>query len=233
MGSDYNLTRELEGLLKGNGADLTGIGDISEIPGNVRYGLPVGISVAVKYPKDIIRGIAQLPTAEYQRWYGKLNERLDHLVTVGAGWLEDKGYRAVAKSRAEVGKYGDDCKTLLPHKTVATRAGIGWIGKSALLVTEEYGSMIRISSILTDAPLVTAEPVNVSKCGGCTVCRDVCPAGAIHGRTWEPSVWRDELFDFQKCRITMQKRSMEGFGERDEICGKCIEVCPYTRRYLN
>ena len=47
-------------------------------------------------------------------------------------------------------------QTALPHKTIATRAGIGWIGKSALLVTAKYGSAIRLSSILTDTPIETA-----------------------------------------------------------------------------
>lgn len=233
MKMDYDLTEKLEDLLRKKGADLTGIGDISEVPEKIRYGLPIGVSVAVKYPKEIIRGIAKFPTADYQRWYRKLNESLDDLVTTGADWLKDKGYQAIAKSRSQVGKYKDDCKTPLPHKTVATRAGMGWIGKSALLVTEEYGSMIRISSILTDAPLTVAEPVNESKCGACMACRDACPADAIYGRSWEPSLWRDDLFDFQKCRETMQERAIAGIGEKDDICGKCIEVCPYTRRYLN
>ena len=230
---DNELTRELKEILKTNGADLTGIGDISGIPAEIRGGFPSGISVAVKYPKEIIREIANLPTADYQKWYGKLNKLLDYLVTLGADWLKEKGYQAIAKSRAQVGKYKDDCKTLLPHKTIATRAGMGWIGKSALLVTEEYGSMVRISSVLTDAPLTAAKPVNESKCGGCMVCRDACPAGAIYGRLWEMSLGRDELFDFQKCRAAMQKRAIEGVGEKDDICGKCIAVCPYTRRYLN
>lgn len=233
MKTDNEMTRELKEILKANGADLTGVGDISEIPTEIRDGFPVGVSVAVKYPKDIIRGIAKYPTADYQIWYRKLNELLDYLVTLGADWLKEKGYQAIAKSRAQVGKYKDDCKAILPHKTIATRAGMGWIGKSALLVTEEYGSMIRISSILTDAPLVADEPVNESRCGSCMACREACPANAIYGRAWKPSLGREELFDFQKCRTTMQKRAIKGIGEKDDICGKCIESCPFTRRYLN
>ena len=73
--------------------------------------------------------------------------------------MQKHGYAAIAMTRSHVGNGEADDNTVLPHKTVATRAGIGWIGKSALLVTEQYGSMIRISSILTDAPLETAVPV--------------------------------------------------------------------------
>ena len=96
---DNELTRELKEILKTNGADLTGIGDISGIPAEIRGGFPIGISVAVKYPKEIIREIANLPTADYQKWYGKLNKLLDYLVTLGADWLKEKGYQAIAKSR--------------------------------------------------------------------------------------------------------------------------------------
>ncbi len=228
-----DLTLELKEMLFRNGADLVGIGDLMQLPSEQRNDLPIGISIAIKFPKEIIQGISELPTPEYKQWYDALNQRLDELTILGVEFLEQYGYRAVGKSRAQVGDYGDDCLTLLPHKTVATRAGLGWVGKCALLVTEQYGSMVRLSSILTDAPLTTAEPVNQSRCGSCTACRDACPAKAIHGTTWKPELERNALFDYQQCSKTAQERAMQGFGQRTSLCGKCIEVCPYTRRHIN
>lgn len=233
MSKATDLTLELTEVLLQGGADLVGIGDLTQLPNEQRYGLPFGISVAVKYPKEIIKGISDLPTPEYKQWYDFLNKRLDELVSKGAAFLEQHGYCAVAKSRAQVGSYDDNCITLLPHKTVATRAGLGWIGKCALLVTEQYGSMIRLSSILTDAPLTAAKPVNQSECGGCTACQNACPAGAIHGVTWEPKTGRDALFDYIRCQKTARSRSAQGFGKCEALCGKCIEACPYTKRYIN
>lgn len=186
----------------------------------------------MKYPKEVIRGISELPTRDYFDWYNQLNERLDMLVTLGAEALQMLGFKAIARTRERVGTGETEYNTTLPHKTVATRAGIGWIGKSALLVTEQYGSMVRLSSILTDAPLKTAEPINRSKCGGCMVCTDACPAGAVSGREWALGVYRDEFFDPVKCRRTARERSKRGFGGEITLCGKCIEVCPYTKRYL-
>ncbi len=232
MEIDVVLTKELIELLVEGGADLAAVGDLSMLPDKVRYGLPVGVSVAVKYPKDVIRGISELPTQEYRDWYGSLNDRLDCLVTDGAEFLQKKGYHAVANTRARVGGYDESCQTMLPHKTVATRAGIGWIGKCALLITEQYGSMVRLSSILTDAPLAVSEAVSQSRCGSCMVCRDACPAGAIYGTVWNVSVGREKLFDYQKCREMAMSRSERGFGKRETLCGKCIESCPYTKRYL-
>jgi epoxyqueuosine reductase QueG len=89
---------------------------------------------------------------------------------------------------------------LTEHKTVATRAGLGWIGKCALLVTEEYGSAVRITSVLTDAPLEVNKPVNNSNCGTCNNCVRNCPAEASSGDLWAAGMKRETFFDYLACR---------------------------------
>ena len=165
MTRQARATSRIEDELFRLGADIVGFGDLGELPENVRSGMPVGISVAVLYPKEVIRGISELPTMEYRMWYDKLNERLDSIVVNGAEALRRMGFNAIAQTRERVGSGEIGNSTTLPHKTIATRAGIGWIGKSALLVTAEYGSAIRLSSILTDAPLDTAQATDKSRCG--------------------------------------------------------------------
>lgn len=213
------------------GSDIAGFGSLSELPEDVREGLPIGISVAVVYPKEVIRGIAELPTYEYREWYDKLNDRLDAIVNGGAQFIKGLGYKAVAQNREYVAKGQVDNTTILPHKTVATRAGLGWIGKSAVLVTQQYGSAIRLSSILTDAPLSADMPIGKSRCGSCMICAKACPAGAVSGKLWEVGLYRDEFFDPVKCSNTARERAKKGFNEDKTICGKCIEVCPFTRQY--
>jgi epoxyqueuosine reductase QueG len=225
---DY--TNYIKAELLAKGAVLVGFGDLSELSPKVRDNLPIGISIVVKYPNEVIQGIANLPTEEYNSWYNKLNDRLDKLVDYGAELLKKDGYTAVAMTRAYVGSGENSDTTTLPHKTVATRSGMGWIGKSALLVNPTYGSKIRLSSILTDAPLKTAVPINESKCGNCMICTDACPARAISGEEWHVKRYRDEFFDPIKCRKVARERAMQGFGGENTICGKCIEVCPYTRQ---
>jgi epoxyqueuosine reductase QueG len=223
----------LKTTLLRHGADFVGYGDITELPPTVRHGLPVGVSVAVKYPKNVIIGIHDLPTKEYYEHYNLLNEKLDVLVELGAQILWEAGFSAIPQTRAYVNRFMNNDVTLLPHKTVATRTGIGWIGKCALLVTETLGSMVRLSSILTDAPLEIAQPVHQSRCGGCSCCTDACPAGAVSGKLWSAGMNLADFFNAATCRKTATERSMQGFGGEATICGKCIEVCPYTRRYLN
>ena len=226
----YNLTNALKDKLVYHGADLVGIGNLWELPPEIRNHMLIGICVAVSYPASVIKGIANLPTPEYNHWYNKLNQRLDKLVVLGSEFLQMQGFRAIPQTRQWVGTGEEDNNTVLPHKTIATRAGIGWIGKSALLVTNQYGSMIRISSILTDAPLETSPTINHSKCGDCMICVDACPANAISGKIWEVGLCRDEFFDPDKCRKVARERAEKGFGGENTICGKCIEVCPYTKQ---
>lgn len=227
-----DITKYIKDELLSHGADLVGVGNLSELPSDIRCGLPIGICVAVKYQKEVIRGISDLPTKEYYDQYNLLNEKLDMLVTLGADALNILGYKSIPQTTAYVEQFGTDYDSLLPHKTVATRSGLGWIGKSALLVTEAFGSMIRLSSILTDAPLETTEPINKSKCGNCSVCIESCPAGAISGNLWTVGTSRDELYDAVACRKTARERAKKVFNIKITQCGKCIEVCPYTRRYL-
>lgn len=214
------------------GADLVGIGCITELQSEVRHDLPFGISIAVKYPKEIICGITEYPTQEYKNWYDALNERLDSLATFGADLLIHSGYQAIAQTRKFVGNAEEKLQSPLPHKTIATRAGLGWIGKCALLVTEQYGSMVRLSSILTDAPLIPVVPINESKCGSCLICTRACPAGAVTGRAWNVTLHRDDFYNPVKCRDMAKERSKIGIGKEITLCGKCIVVCPYTKKYL-
>ena len=217
------------------GADIVGFGDLSELDLYIREGFQVGVSVAVAYPPEVIRSIAKLPTPEYGKWFDKLNRKLSRIITVGSGFLQSMGYDAVAQTYDRIEKtITKNRVSRLPHKTIATRAGIGWIGKCALLVTDKYGSAIRIASILTNAPLSTAQPINNSKCGSCMICTNECPGEAITGNEWNVSIDRDEIYDWKKCSKTAQERTILGNcgGIYKTLCGKCIEVCPHTKSYI-
>lgn len=59
-----NLTGFLKDELWLHGADLVGVGSLTELPEDVRAGLPIGIAIAVKFPKAVIRGIADKPASQ-------------------------------------------------------------------------------------------------------------------------------------------------------------------------
>lgn len=222
----------IHSLLK-EGASLVAIGDLTELPPQIRADLPYGISIAVKFPQEVIKGISQLPTAEYYAHYNRINKKLDCLAQLAAAKLESWGYKALAQTSDYVNKFAGPYSSLLPHKTVATRAGLGFIGKNALLTNQLYGSAIRLTSVLTDAPLELGQAINQGQCGDCQLCRQDCPAQAIKGNLWDTQTSREDLVDVVACEKTARARSFLSFGADASICGKCIEICPYSQEYLN
>jgi epoxyqueuosine reductase QueG len=71
-----------------------------------------------------------------------------------------------------------------PHKTAATRAGLGWVSRNCLLITRKHGPWIRQGTVFTDLPLDCETPLKKSYCGTCKQCVEACPAGAIVGNQW-------------------------------------------------
>ena len=105
----------------------------------------------------------------------------------------------------------------LPHKTVALRAGLGFIGKNNLLVTPEYGCALMLGKVLTTAPFVTtSEMPKQPQCGDCNICVNVCPSEALLGKTWSLNTTRDEIMVRKLCTL----------------CLKCMVFCPYTAKYI-
>lgn len=229
----YNATELLRAGLTSRGASIVGFADLSSTPAEKRFQMPYGIAVAVAMTPEVVKSISRMPSKEYYDEYHRLNDLLDVLASYGAGVLASFGYKAIAQTTGFVKEYETDVSSRFPHKTVATRSGIGWIGKSALLVTEEYGAAVRISSILTDAPLKAGEAIDSSRCGACVCCVAACPGNAILGKNWSVELEREEIFDAARCRRTARARAREALGIEITHCGKCIEVCPFTRKYIN
>lgn len=223
------MTPQLKELLSQNGADLVGIGDMNDIT-NGEY--RIGVSVAVALPKKIIYDLQEAPTKEYYELYHSLNEKLNNIVRKGEEYLREQGFDAYAQTTDRV-VTNEERISKIPHKTVATRAGIGWIGKNCLLVTPQYGSAIRISSILTNAPLEIEKAQNKSLCGGCELCVKMCPAQALKGTLWEVGVQRKDIVDIEKCYKKQREIMAEKTGIEVDLCGKCFAVCAYTQKYLN
>jgi epoxyqueuosine reductase QueG len=201
------------------------------LPEEVREGLPSGVSFAVALNPRIVAGIERGPSVEYYREYQRVNALLDRLGEAAAALLRERGHRAVALAATNVGVDAPTLSTRLPHKTVATRAGLGWIGKCALLVTEALGSAIRIASVLTDAELPVGTPVDTSSCGDCTVCVDLCPGNAASGTNWSAGMARESFLDAHACRrVARELAARTGIDET--LCGLCIAVCPWTKGHL-
>ncbi|WMJ87988.1 4Fe-4S double cluster binding domain-containing protein [Anaerocolumna sp. MB42-C2] len=240
------MNQEIERILLENGASMVGFAKIDELYSNVDLNVPrsedtatepinipnypFGISIILAHPKDVIKNIHHAPTMDYYKAYHRLNNKLDNLAILCAEYIKEQGYNAYPQTVSATKEYGI-FRTVMPHKTVAVHAGLGWIGKSALFITEKYGSAVRLTSVLTDAPLEYNKQIMTSKCGSCMLCTSACPGKAISGRVWSPGLDRDEFFDAMACRKKAREIAAKTIDKQITLCGKCIEVCPYTRKY--
>lgn len=210
---------------------MVGFADVSCLPADVTGGLTRAVSIALALDPTVIRAIQDGPTIEYFAEYERANLRLAQLSEEAARALIAAGHRALAFQPTTEQIDRATLSAKLQHRTVATRAGLGWIGKSGLLITKEYGSAIRLASVLTDAELETGRPVDVSSCGDCHQCVEHCPARAIAGVNWQAGAAREQIYNPAACFKTAKTLS-GAQGIKGTICGVCINVCPWTQRYL-
>ena len=225
-----NLKNEIFTLLKKSGAEKMGVADLSDLPESP---YPVGICFMIPVPKHIIRDLLEAPTEEYYQMYHDYNKRLNEMAKTAEALLQEAGYNALANTTDKVVWNKEDHTTALPHKTVATKAGLGWIGKSCILVTKEFGGAFRMGVVLTDAPLPADAPITESLCDNCRKCVDACPAQCLKNTLWKAGMPREEIADVFACDETMRQNMKALYGFEMTICGKCFAVCPYTQRYLN
>ncbi len=113
------------------------------------------------------------------------------------------------------------------ERDFAAEAGIGWQGKSTMLVNQKLGTWFFLAEILTSLEL-PPDPPQPSRCGTCTRCITACPTGAIT----EP-----HRLDARRCisyltielkgSIPLEFRSL--IGGRIYGCDTCLDVCPWNR----
>ncbi len=222
---------EISQKLRDGGAHLVGFADVTCLPTDITEGLPRAVSIAVALDPTVIRDIKDGPTARYFAEYRRANTLLGQLSEQIACVLSEAGCRARPFPATTEQIDRTTLSVKLQHKTVATRAGLGWIGKSGLLVTKEYGSAVRLASVLTNAGFETGTPAEASNCGDCRQCVERCPAKALLGKDWEPGLSREHLYSAAAC-FTMAREFAGRTGIKATICGICINVCPWTQRYL-
>lgn len=129
-----------------------------------------------------------------------------------------------------VGRVGQNEETLtgdFPLKTAATQAGLGWIGKNGLLVSDKFGPRVRLEAILVDLSLTPSEPITQSNCGDCSICVNGCPINCLRNVQWKVGIDRNDLIDAYAC-ADYRKSFIPTLGRR-LACGWCALKCPKGR----
>jgi epoxyqueuosine reductase len=119
----------------------------------------------------------------------------------------------------------------------AAKAGLGFAGKNAMLISPRFGNWLFLAAILTQVELVPDAPLRTQRsgfadtgllCGKCTRCLEACPTQAFTA----PGV-----VDARRCisYLTIEHKGViprdlrPGIGSHIYGCDVCLEVCPWNR----
>jgi epoxyqueuosine reductase QueG len=232
-----DLESRLPHLARELGADYYGVADLN--PATAFISEQGGEWIA-RFPRAVVMGIVLLDTVVdilpgredpavailYRHTcYDVVNQALDQIGLQVANTIRRKGYKALP---IPASKRSSDKKIagVFSQKLAAHLAGLGWIGKSCLLVTPDHGPRVRWVTILTDAPLAPTGAPMEPRCGDCTACVDACPVHAFTGRTFREDEGREARFNAALCDRYFKDLEKSG---RPPVCGMCLCVCPHGR----
>ncbi|MBZ0158365.1 MAG: 4Fe-4S dicluster domain-containing protein [Alphaproteobacteria bacterium] len=232
------------------GADLAGVADLELIrgirtrPEGLLDHFTRAVSVGVRLNGPVLDMITDAPIPLYAHVHRVANQLLDSITFHLAAFIIERGYDAVPVPASEAAVLAEKLDTkgkdsldwdpltssTLPSKAVARAAGLGWFGKSLLIVNPAIGPRFRHASVITTMPLTPDTPLK-SRCGACMECVNACPVQAIRGLTFEgvPPA-REEVLDFPRCRETLWLTFKNIPGVGYPICGVCMSVCPWGKR---
>lgn len=219
------LQTKLKTLGYSLGADVMGFCDVSASPARGFEHLRYAISIGVKLSDEILKTIESAPSFVYFQHYRTANTLLDQIAFRLAREIEKLGFSALPIAASQSLGKNEPYRGVFPHKTAATLAGLGYVGKSGLFLSREFGSKLRLATVLTNMPLERELPLIENACGDCTLCKNACPAGAIFGEP--PKTDGERNFDPEKCSKYM-KEHFQDVG-RGSVCGVCIKVCPKNK----
>ena len=221
-----DLTTNIHRLAKSLGADLVGIADASvfgQAPEGMRIQdfLPGATSVVVMGRRMPVTTIMKGDKKRQSLLAAGSYITLNNIITELARFLEDKECEALPIYHAYfvTGRppAGTRIETRfdLSYKHSAVAAGLGEMGLHSLLITPEYGPLLRLTALLTDAPLQTNTPFEQTLCRkqeGCLACLKACPSGAI----------TEQGIDKQACYEYLQKDYERYYYG---ACVRCMGAC--------
>ena len=220
-------SEKIKNYLKKIGTSKVGFADVNGLA-NKFIDLPNGISLVLKLPPTTIQYVID---EDYKNYWKSFHIEIDKLTEIsmkGEKYIKNLGYNAFALTMKRNECDMKQLLSILPYKTIATKSGLGWIGRSALFVTPEYGSAVVLGGILTDMPLKFGTPITDSECDDCTNCQDACPVNAINPQKWNDRLNRSDIIDIETCKEYIIDQYKTGLG-----CTKCMCECKLTQRYLD
>lgn len=113
------------------------------------------------------------------------------------------------------------------EKDWAALAGLGWQGKSTMVIHPRLGTWFFIGTILTTLDIEPTRPMK-DHCGRCTRCITACPTGAITA-PYELDARRCIAYLTIEHKGPIPEAFRAAIGARVFGCDDCLEACPWNR----
>lgn len=130
------------------------------------------------------------------------------------------------KARGGIQRRAVDTSAIL-EKSAAARAGIGWTGKSTMLVHPKKGTWLFLAEILTTLEIEPDRPLR-DHCGSCSRCMAACPTSAITA-PYQLDASRCIAYLTIEHKGPIPEEFREKIGDRVYGCEECLDVCPWNR----
>jgi epoxyqueuosine reductase len=147
-------------------------------------------------------------------------------------WLRERVYK-LRQSLERAGlphgsmNGGTDAVPVL-ERALAVRSGIGFLAKSAMVISPTHGPYLQLAELLTGAEL-PPDPPAAGSCGTCTKCLEACPTQAIVA-PFEVDARRCLSYTTIELRGPIPPALRAPQGEWLFGCDICLEVCPFTKK---
>lgn len=205
------------------GADLCGIAGMDRFddapegyhPRDVLPSCKSVISFACRFPAGTLACSTAVP---YTRVRNSITAKMDAIALDLCIALEKKGILAIPipANESQWDEKTGRFRSVISQKHAAQAAGLGTIGRHSLLITPEFGSMVWLGAVLTEAEL-PADPVQENICNGCNLCVEICPHNALENVEINQQVCWDNAFG-----------DNESTRNWEISCHKCRDICPFN-----
>ena len=208
-------TENLRRYIKELEVDIYGVADMQLLK-EMETGLPTDLKKFINiFPYAIVLGV-QYQKLGKKASGGESSLFLESVAISIMEYLENKGYRQLIIHTEDefdpINRLG-----FMSLKVLAKTAGLGWQGRSLLIISPEYGPLHRLIAILTNLPLQINQPIK-NECDDCRKCIEACPQNALTYVAFNdhPSC-REDVLDIKTC-----------LG--DHGCLSCILPCPWLKK---